>query len=64
MVYHFIRGYSFRETPNPAILIGGRQLQVSAAGPSAGEAEHVIPTGTRAGRCQIHTHTQQATQMN
>lgn len=62
MAYHFIRGYSFREPPNPAILIDGRQLQVSAASPSTGETEHEIPSYTC--RQVSNTRTQQATQMN
>lgn len=57
MVYNFIRGYNFRESPNPAILIDGRQMQVSAPGPSTGETEHVIPAGTHADRCKIHIYT-------
>lgn len=57
MVYNFIRGYSFRGSQNPKILIDGRQLQVSAPGPSTGETEHVILTGTHADRCKIHTYT-------
>lgn len=54
MVYNFIRGCSFRESPNPAILIDGRQ--VNAPDPSTGETGHVIPTSTHAGRCKIHIY--------
>lgn len=56
-MYNFIRGYRFRESPNQAILIDGRQPQVSASAPSSDEVEHVIPTGTRAEGCKICIHT-------